>query len=238
MGFTTINPPRTAINSQVPSGASGFCPANSSKARFSGTVFLSGLLATQNDDWTRKLGSTWKHADLSCKLCMGQTSRPLCKLIEKRETDSVHVHLLAQDNIQGKWMRCIRCAFAFVWDARQMVWKTVCNFLTRLEFLPLIFRPWAYAKDCLGAFGMFGLANSHFRSLVSKNSLAWWFENVGNSPDFLSGEPTNQPWLKIQFINKNPRGSSRLWNASSEFTWWHARHASTSGIPHILGMVG
>ena len=77
IGFTTINPPRTAINSQVPSGASGFCSANSSKARLSGTVFLSGLLATQNDDWTRKLGSTWKHADLSCKLCMGQTSRPL-----------------------------------------------------------------------------------------------------------------------------------------------------------------
>ena len=39
----------------VPSGASGFCPANSSKARFSGTVFLPdqvgpALSVTQNND--------------------------------------------------------------------------------------------------------------------------------------------------------------------------------------------
>ena len=42
IGSTTIVPPRKAIP-KVPSGASGFCPVSSSKARFSGTVFLSDV---------------------------------------------------------------------------------------------------------------------------------------------------------------------------------------------------
>ena len=77
----------------------------------------------------RKLGSTRKHGDLGCKVCMGQTFRPVPKLIKGKLIWSISICLLAWDKTRKKLIKneCnTSVAFAFGYAFR--VWAGIPPF--------------------------------------------------------------------------------------------------------------